>query len=86
MHCLKCFEEDPESAVVEAKVKRKKVKKKLGFQDAEGNWHLMPEFRGQILQSCMYGVDIDGQAVEVTIMSLYIKMLEGKATKTFGFG
>jgi len=80
-HCLKCFEKDAESAIVEAKVKRKKVKKKLGFQDAEGNWHLMPEFRGQILQSCMYGVDIDGQAVEVSIMSLYLKMLEGRLPK-----
>jgi hypothetical protein len=77
-HCLKCFEKDPESALAEATVKRRRVKKKLGFQDAEGNWHLMPEFRGQILQSCIYGVDIDGQAVEVTIMSLYLKMLEGR--------
>ena len=77
-HCLKCFEKDPQSALVETIVKRRRVKKKLGFQDAEGNWHLMPEFRGQILQSCIYGVDIDGQAVEVTIMSLYLKMLEGK--------
>jgi len=77
-HCLKCFEADSKSAILETKVKRKKVKKKLGFQDAEGNWHLMPQFRGQILQSCIYGVDIDSQAVEVTIMSLYLKMLEGR--------
>jgi len=47
-HCLKCFDEDSESAIINTKVKRKKVKKKLGFQDVEGNWHLMPEFRGQI--------------------------------------
>jgi hypothetical protein len=80
-HCLKCFEKDQKSVVVEVTVKKKKVKKKLGFQDDEGNWHLTPEFRGEILQSCMYGVDIDQQAVEVTIMSLYLKMLEGKLPK-----
>ena len=80
-HCLKCFEKDPKSAVVEVTAKRRKVKKKLGFQDAEGNWYLMPEFRGQLLESCIYGVDIDAQAVEVTIMSLYLKMLEGRLPK-----
>lgn len=80
-HCLKCFEKNPNSAVADVAVKRRKIKKKLGFQDEEGNWYLMPEFRGQILQSCIYGVDIDGQAVEVTIMSLYLKMLEGRLPK-----
>jgi hypothetical protein len=83
-HCLKCFEKDPSSGVVEVTVERGKAKrkvkekKKLGFTDPEGNWCLMPEFRGEILQSCIYGVDIDAQAVEVTIMSLYLKMLEGR--------
>ncbi len=82
-HCLKCLEKDPKSAAVEVTTKRRKVKKKLGFQDEEGNWYLMPEFRGQILQSCIYGVDIDAQAVEVTIMSLYLKMLEGRLPKNW---
>src|SRR6185437_9786155 len=31
-----------------------------------------------ILQHNLYGVDIDQQAVEVTMMSLYLKMLEGE--------
>ena len=30
------------------------------------------------MTSCIHGVDIDQQAVEVTVMSLYLKMLEGK--------
>jgi hypothetical protein len=40
--------------------------------------HLSPDFRGRLLSSCLYGVDIDQQAVEVTIMSLYLKLLEGR--------
>ena len=42
----------------------------------KGIWHTSPEFRSQLLSSCIYGVDIDMQAVEVTVMSLYLKMLE----------
>ncbi|MGA7701369.1 MAG: Eco57I restriction-modification methylase domain-containing protein [Thermoguttaceae bacterium] len=30
------------------------------------------------MTTCIHGVDIDQQAVEVTVMSLYLKMLEGK--------
>jgi len=50
----------------------------IGFRDDEGNWHISPDFRAQLLSSCIYGVDIDMQAAEVTVMSLYLKMLEGK--------
>jgi len=34
--------------------------------------------KGEILTNNIYGVDIDPQAVEITMMSLYIKILEGE--------
>ena len=36
------------------------------------------DFKAALLTSCLHGVDIDQQAVEVTVMSLYLKMLEGE--------
>jgi hypothetical protein len=33
--------------------------------------------KAAILTNCLHGVDIDHQAVEVTVLSLYLKMLEG---------
>jgi hypothetical protein len=38
-------------------------------------WRLTPDFKGRLLTDCIFGVDIDQQAVEVTIMSLYSKVL-----------
>ena len=34
--------------------------------------------KGEILRDCVFGVDLDPQAVEITMMSLYIKVLEGE--------
>lgn len=34
--------------------------------------------KGEILKNNIYGVDLDPQAVEITMMSLYIKILEGE--------
>ncbi len=39
-------------------------------------WRLTARYKGEILSRCLYGVDIDPQAVEVTIMSLYLRVLE----------
>jgi type I restriction-modification system DNA methylase subunit len=36
--------------------------------------------KGRILTNSIFGVDIDPQAIEVTMMSLYIKALEGETT------
>jgi hypothetical protein len=80
-HCIECFENDPETAIIKASPKSKTKTKRIGFQDEKGAWHLTPDFKGQILSSCIYGVDIDGQAVEVTIMSLYLKLLQGEEPK-----
>ena len=54
----------------------RKKKAEIAFQDKEGRWHLAPDFRAALLTHCIHGVDIDQQAVEVTVMSLYLKLLE----------
>lgn len=77
-HCTRYITANPAAAVVPASPRAKTKKKAIAFKDKDGNWDLSPEFRGQLLASCMFGVDIDAQAVEVTIMSLYLKMLECK--------
>lgn len=58
--------------------KGRKKKSEIAFQDTEGRWYLAPDFRAALLTHCIHGVDIDQQAVEVTVMSLYLKMLESK--------
>ncbi len=60
------------------KGKGRKKKSELAFLDEEGRWYLAPDFRAALLTQCIHGVDIDQQAVEVTVMSLYLKMLESK--------
>lgn len=78
-YCTSYFTEHPEAAT--AQVRQKNGKKKQfdrAFRERDGQWHLAPDFRTRLLTSCIYGVDIDGQAVEVSIMSLYLKALEGK--------
>lgn len=48
------------------------------YLDAAGNVRLTTRLKRQILQNNVFGVDIDAQAVEVTQLSLYLKMLEGE--------
>lgn len=42
----------------------------------DGQWHLTLKLKQQILLNNIFGFDIDGQAVEVTQLSLFLKMLE----------
>ena len=77
-HCLAAVAKDSSLAKVAGRGKSRKKKKDIAFQDAKGQWQLAPDFKANLLTSCMHGVDIDQQAVEVTVMSLYLKMLEGK--------
>ena len=49
------------------------------FQGPEGEWHLTTAERRRILLTHIYGVDIDLQAVEVTKLSLLLKVLEGES-------
>ena len=43
-----------------------------------GEYRLTTETKKRILTSCIHGVDIDSQAVEVTKLSLLLKLLEGE--------
>jgi len=49
------------------------------YEDASGQIQLTIHERKQILLSHVYGVDIDSQAVEVTKLSLLLKVLEGES-------
>lgn len=53
-------------------------------QVGTGEWRLTTEERKRILLNNIYGVDIDTQAVEVTKLSLLLKVLEGETDETLG--
>jgi predicted type IV restriction endonuclease len=45
---------------------------------SETEWRLTTDERKRILLDCLFGVDVDAQAVEVTKLSLLLKVLEGE--------
>jgi len=47
-----------------------------------GVWRLGLKLRRDILVKCIFGVDIDSQAVEVSQLSLFLKLLENESTAT----
>ena len=53
-------------------------KKPAIYSGQVGAWHLTTAERKRILLNNIYGVDIDSQAVEVTKLSLLLKVLEGE--------
>ncbi len=55
-----------------------KDKKHLMYKGKNGEWNLTIQEKKRILQDNIYGVDIDPQAVEVTKLSLLLKVLEGE--------
>jgi len=58
-----------------------KHKKEL-YQGSGGEWRLTTAEKKRILLNNIYGVDIDGQAVEVTKLSLLLKVLEGESEQS----
>jgi len=62
--------------------KRARGRKPLLYQAAGGEWRLTTAERKRILLNNIYGVDIDPQAVEVTKLSLLLKVLEGESGET----
>ncbi|MGP1520007.1 MAG: Eco57I restriction-modification methylase domain-containing protein [Treponema sp.] len=67
--------------------RNKSEKKGLIYKDARNHeYKLSIEEKRRILLNNIYGVDIDGQAVEVTKLSLFLKLLEneGKALSKDG--
>jgi type I restriction-modification system DNA methylase subunit len=57
---------------------------KVIYQGAGGHWYLTTQEKKRILLNNIYGVDIDSQAVEVTKLSLLLKVLEGESEETIG--
>lgn len=55
-----------------------------GIGRGSGNWQLTTAERKRILVAHLHGVDIDAQAVEVTKLSLLLKVLEGEARELQG--
>jgi type I restriction-modification system DNA methylase subunit/predicted type IV restriction endonuclease len=55
---------------------------KVIYQGPGGEWRLTTAERKRILLNNIYGVDIDSQAVEVTKLSLLLKVLEGESDET----
>jgi hypothetical protein len=49
------------------------------YQGSGGQWHLTIDEKKRILLNNIYGVDVDPQAVEVTKLSLLLKVLEGES-------
>jgi len=60
----------------------KKHKKAVYKDPRNGQWRLTIEERKRILTTHIFGVDIDLQAVEVTKLSLLLKVLEGETDQS----
>ena len=69
-HHRKWYQDNPEQA------------KKDGCYFQDGKWVLSLKQKQKILTNNIYGVDLDHQAVEVTQLSLYLKLLEDETTAT----
>jgi len=59
-----------------------KARSPVLYQAAGGDWRLTTAERRRILLNNIFGVDIDPQAVEVTKLSLLLKVLEGENEQT----
>ncbi len=68
-----------EGAEANAKGKRPKI-----FKTEKTGWRLTTNERKRILLEHIFGVDIDTQAVEVTKLSLLLKVLEDESSETIG--
>lgn len=64
------------------KGERKRRRQECWTDPATGDVHLTTDLKRRILTANIYGVDIDPGAVEVTQLSLYLKMLEGENRTT----
>ncbi|GHT79388.1 adenine methyltransferase [Spirochaetia bacterium] len=60
------------------------IKKEKIYEAAHHVYKLTIAQKQQILQNNIYGVDIDSQAVEVTKLSLYLKLLENEGNEAGG--
>jgi hypothetical protein len=61
-----------------------KHKQAVWQKGADGEWKLTIAEKKRILTNHLFGVDIDRQAVEVTKLSLLLKVLEGESDESLG--
>ena len=54
----------------------------MSYEDGTPISRLSIRKKSEILKNNIFGVDLDPQAVEITMMSLYIKIIEGELTTT----
>lgn len=52
------------------------------YKGQDGDWRLTTDEKKRILLNSIHGVDLDEQAVEVTKLSLLLKVLEGESDET----
>lgn len=71
-----------DSYVQDGAEKHSKGKSVKLHQSGKGEWKLTTAEKRRILLQHIYGVDIDAQAVEVTKLSLLLKVLEGETEQT----
>lgn len=62
----------------------KALKNNCIYQVSENNWALTINEKQEILLNNIFGVDIDSQAVEVTKLSLLLKLMEGENEESAG--
>ena len=68
------------------KQRKQALKNNRIYETGKNVYKLTIEEKQRILLNSIYGVDIDGQAVEVTKLSLYLKLLENEGSETKGRG
>ena len=66
------------------KQRKQALKNSRIYETGKNVYKLTIEEKQRILLNNVYGVDIDGQAVEVTKLSLYLKLLENEGSETQG--
>ena len=59
-------------------------KEHLCYTDTTGTLFLTTHLKRRIVRENIFGVDVDYRAVEVTMLSLYLKILEGETRTTMG--
>jgi len=59
---------------------------KYVYERTKGDYRLSFEAKKQLLESCLYGIDIDYNAVEVSRFSLLVKLLEDESRSTLPKG
>jgi type I restriction-modification system DNA methylase subunit len=60
----------------------KRLPRDVCYRDASGSLQLTTHFKRSVMLQNIYGVDLDPQAVEVTMLSLYLKILENESRST----